>query len=146
MALPKEIIRLLSAKAGFDVDTPAGANRLSLVMDLKPETRLGRNTISRLTGVLPATCTPRRSTLDAIAKYLGHQNWVAFLEANAALKAEHYAGDPKFGNAYASGPEASQTDKYSNPYTMECSRPLDFYGQNPSQWSTWADYSFRIFV
>lgn len=65
------LLRLLSAKAGCDVTTPHGAERLR--NDIQKETgeRLSVNTVKRLTGVIPYEGHPRLSTLEILARYLG---------------------------------------------------------------------------
>lgn len=79
MALDKIIIEQLSNKAGYDVDTPHGCERLCLDLQTELGLRDGQgisvNTLKRLTGVLPYSGTPRLSTLDLIAQYLGYTRW-----------------------------------------------------------------------
>lgn len=68
-------IELLSAKVGEDVTTPAGATRLRFEIWSKVGMLFGVNTIKRLVGVLPSDSEPRRTTLNAIANYLGYVDW-----------------------------------------------------------------------
>lgn len=72
-------IELLSAKINEDVTTPAGATRLSFEISSAVGVRLGVNTIKRLVGVLPSDSKPRRTTLNAIANYLGYVDWLLLM-------------------------------------------------------------------
>ncbi len=44
---------------------------------------LALNTVKRLTGVIPYSGSPRRSTLDILARYMGLDTWEALREAIA---------------------------------------------------------------
>lgn len=75
MILDKFICQMLSERVGRNIQTPDGASILQLDIESKTGVRLGLNTIKRLVGVLPPVLSPRVSTLDAIAAYLGYENW-----------------------------------------------------------------------
>ncbi len=75
MKLNKRLLRKLSQKIHQDVTTPAGASVLTLDIEEKTGTHLGLNTIKRLVGVLPSESTPRRTTLNILANYLGYPDW-----------------------------------------------------------------------
>lgn len=68
------LVNMLTKKAGYDVATPHGADRLQ--KDIASETGelLSVNTIRRLTGSLPYSGSQRVSTLDIVAQYLGFQD------------------------------------------------------------------------
>ncbi len=80
MILNKRQLEKLSEKIHQDVTTPAGASVLALDIEDKTGTPLGLNTIKRLVGVLPADNTPRRTTLNIIANYLGYPDWNRLVE------------------------------------------------------------------
>ncbi|MDE7350099.1 MAG: hypothetical protein K2N25_03450 [Muribaculaceae bacterium] len=75
MTLNSLLLEKLSEKAGEDVTTPAGASVLCLDIETKTGVLLGLNTVKRLVGVLPSDGTPRLTTLNVIANYLGYPTW-----------------------------------------------------------------------
>ncbi len=93
MIFNKVTISYLNMKAGCDVTTPAGATILSHDIESKTGERLSANTIKRLTGVIEYQNKPRISTLNIIARYLGHSSWEGF---ERALK----KGSSIFGDFY----------------------------------------------
>lgn len=75
MKLNKLQLERLSEKIGEDVTTPYGAFLLAEDMGKKTGIRIGLNTIKRLVGVIPSDSTPRLTTLNLIANYLGYPTW-----------------------------------------------------------------------
>ena len=76
MKLNKHLLEELSAKIGQDVTTPTGASVLQLDIESVTGETLSLNTVKRLVGVLQSdSITPRITTLNIIATYLGYQNW-----------------------------------------------------------------------
>lgn len=75
------IIKYLSDRCGCDVTGPSGATALANDIEAKTGERLAANTIKRLVGVLPYDFTPRDTTLDIIARYLGSTSWQLLIEA-----------------------------------------------------------------
>lgn len=67
------IVKMLAKKAGYDVATPHGSERVQKDIELQTGERLSVNTVKRLTGVLPYDGLLRTSTLDIIARYLGYR-------------------------------------------------------------------------
>lgn len=90
MALSLEIIIRLSEKAGYDVTSPYGAYKLGLDINTQTGVLLGRNTVSRLVGVLPSNTKPRATTLNAIAIFLGYPNWGRLMQNKPTLKEGFY--------------------------------------------------------
>lgn len=68
-------IERLSEKIGQDVTTPAGASYLCLDIESKTGISLGLNTVKRLVGVIPSDGSPRKTTLNVLANYLGYPSW-----------------------------------------------------------------------
>lgn len=68
----KDIVKMLARRAGFDVSTPHGADRLQKEIEKQTGERLSINTVKRLTGVLRYEGSVRASTLEIIALYLGY--------------------------------------------------------------------------
>ncbi len=106
MHLSPSVINQLSKRAGCDVTSTAGAAALRHDIESVTGERLSVNTIKRLTGVLPYDNTPRVSTLDIVARYLGYESW-------RSLKAGQIAVDSDFSNKklftdMASLPEGQQ--------------------------------------
>lgn len=71
MVLNRKIITLLSRTAGYDVATPAGAEKLSHDILSSTGERISVNSLKRLTGVIEYEGKPRETTLDIIARYIG---------------------------------------------------------------------------
>lgn len=66
----------LSEKIGQEVTTPAGATVLQLDIETVTGVSLGLNTVKRIVGVIGTEdITPRLTTLNVIAKYLGYPDW-----------------------------------------------------------------------
>lgn len=61
MALSKIVVKLLELKAGFSVDTPAGAERLMVAIERETGERISINTVKRLTGVIDYDGDPHGS-------------------------------------------------------------------------------------
>lgn len=68
------LVKMLTGKAGYDVSTPHGADRLQKDIESATGERLSVNTIRRLTGSLSYSGSQRISTMDIIAEYLGYQD------------------------------------------------------------------------
>lgn len=68
------LLRILSKKAGCDVATPHGAERLQNDILKVTGERLSVNTVKRLVGVIHYDGSPRLSTLEILAQYLGFPN------------------------------------------------------------------------
>ena len=76
MKLNKHLLEELSAKIGQDVTTPTGASVLQLDIESVTGETLSLNTVRRLVGVIPSEkLTPRRTTLNIIANYIGYPDW-----------------------------------------------------------------------
>ena len=75
MQLPFYIIQLLKRKSGSDLRIPSDCEILSLDIESKTGVRIGATTLKRLLGFAQDERTPHTSTLDAIARYLGHAHW-----------------------------------------------------------------------
>lgn len=75
MTLDSVIIKMLNNRAGFDVTTADGAYRLWCDIVSATGEHLAVNTVKRLLGVLPYDGSPRRATLDIIARYLDYPSW-----------------------------------------------------------------------
>ncbi len=80
MTLNRLQLERLSEKINQDVTTPGGASVLALDILDKTGALLGLNTIKRLVGVLPSDSTPRSTTLNIIANYLGYASWDSLQE------------------------------------------------------------------
>lgn len=74
MALDKKILDLLAVKAGYEVTTSGGAEKLARDISTATREPLSVNTVKRLTGVLAYQGKPRDITLQIIAKYLGYDS------------------------------------------------------------------------
>ena len=75
MFFDKAIIKMLKIRTGCDVTTPSGAAFLRNDIESVTGESLALNTVKRLTGVLPCDSTPRATTLDIVARFLGYNSW-----------------------------------------------------------------------
>ena len=75
MQLPDTILKMLSAKSGININTPAGCEQLRNDIEVSTGEPLSINTVKRLAGVIPYDGAPRTVTLDIIARYLGYSSW-----------------------------------------------------------------------
>lgn len=70
-----EVIQSLKRRSGLDLRAPHEIQLLVNDIELKTREHIGLNTMKRLLGFLDEDRTPRESTLDVIARYLGYDNW-----------------------------------------------------------------------
>ena len=75
MKLSIYIQELLKKKSGCNLRLPSDIEVLTLDIESKTDEHLGVNTMKRLLGLIDDERTPRTSTLDIIAHYLGYDNW-----------------------------------------------------------------------
>ena len=71
--LPLSVIEQIKQKSGLDFENAKDFEVLS--ESFPASDRLGVNTLKRLMGYAKTPIKPRKSTLDAIAHYLGHTSW-----------------------------------------------------------------------
>ena len=77
--LPTSIIEQIKQKSGMNYENPKDFEILSESLPIQD--RLGVNTLKRLMGYAKEPIAPRKSTLDAVAHYLGHGSWEALTGA-----------------------------------------------------------------
>lgn len=65
----------LKQKCGVDLRNPSDAERLVLDIETVMGEHIGVNTMKRLLGMIDDEREPRTSTLDIVARYLGHEDW-----------------------------------------------------------------------
>ncbi len=75
MRLSPKIKDLLSEQCGSGLAAPNDCTVLALDIESKTGEHIGVNTIKRLLGFIDDEREPRVSTLNIIARYLGHDNW-----------------------------------------------------------------------
>lgn len=71
------IIELLREKSGHEIRLSRDCELLTLDVESVTGEHIGVNTMKRLLGFIADERTPRTSTLDIIAHYLGYANWDA---------------------------------------------------------------------
>ena len=69
------IIELLREKSGHEIRLSRDCELLALDVESVTGEHIGVNTMKRLLGFIDDERTPRTSTLDVIAHYLGYANW-----------------------------------------------------------------------
>lgn len=79
MVLPEEIIEMLRQKSGLSLHAPNDSKLLADAIYAETNEMLGLSTIKRLLGLFHDTRSPRQSTLDIIARYLGSSDWDALM-------------------------------------------------------------------
>lgn len=89
MRLNKLQLDRLSEMIRQDVRTPAGASYLWLDIKSKTGVLLGLNTVKRLVGVIPSDVSPRKTTLNVLANYLGYPSW-DLLEEDTAMEGSSF--------------------------------------------------------
>ena len=90
--LDRNIIKLIEAKFKQQINSSASCERLALDIESVTNEKLGFTTLKRLLGFTSEQATPRHSTLDILAKYLGFNSYDE-LEAHINKK-----GDSDFNN------------------------------------------------
>ena len=73
--LSLSIIEMIRKKSGLDFNNPKDFEALSESFPVAD--RLGVNTLKRLLGYAKSPIEPRKTTLDAVAHYLGFPSWEA---------------------------------------------------------------------
>ena len=71
------IISLLREKSGNDIRLSRDCELLALDIESVTGEHIGVNTMKRLLGFIADERTPRTTTLDVIARYLGYADWEA---------------------------------------------------------------------
>lgn len=79
MILPEEIVEMLRKKSGLKLQTPADSKLLIDTIYEETKEMLGLSTMKRLLGIFADTRSPRRVTLNIIARYLGYSDWEMLL-------------------------------------------------------------------
>ena len=97
---------MLAERAGYDVATPHGAERLQKEIEGLTGERLSVNTVKRIVGILPYAGMPRASTLDIVASYLGFKD-AKTLEAFIARGVSDFALPPRYIDLTALQPDAT---------------------------------------
>ena len=77
MKLSPYITELLREKSGNEIRLSRDCEMLALDVESVTGEHIGVNTMKRLLGFIADERTPRISTLDVIARYLGFANWEA---------------------------------------------------------------------
>lgn len=75
MRLSPSIIQLLSAKSGLKLNDTSHCAQLVRSIEESTHEHLGVNTMKRLLGFIPDERSPRLSTLNVLAHYLGFESW-----------------------------------------------------------------------
>lgn len=100
------LVKMLSRRAGYDVDTPHGSEMLQKEIEALTGERLSVNTLKRLIGVLPYDGEQRKSTLDIVAKYLGFRN-TKELQNFVEGRVSDFKLPPQYIDLPALGPEVT---------------------------------------
>ena len=83
MLLSFHIQELLRRKSKCDLRQAADVENLVLDIEKVTNEHIGVNTMKRLLGLISDERTPRTTTLDVIARYLGYDNWEVLQELDA---------------------------------------------------------------
>ena len=73
--LDKNIIKLMEAKCGMQLNSSSSCERLALDIEIATGERLGFTTLKRLLGFTSEQAIPRLSTLEILARYLGFNSY-----------------------------------------------------------------------
>ena len=77
MKLSPFVAELLIQRSGNEIRLSRDCELLTLDIEAATGEHIGVNTLKRLLGFIADERTPRTSTLDVIARYLGYDNWDA---------------------------------------------------------------------
>ena len=80
MLLPPSIIQLLRTKSGIKLDETSHCTQLVRSIEESTHEHLGVNTMKRLLGFISDERSPRLSTLNVLAHYLGFESWQQLME------------------------------------------------------------------
>jgi len=80
MLLPPSIIQLLRTKSGITLDETSHCTQLVRSIEESTHEHLGVNTMKRLLGFISDERSPRLSTLNVLAHYLGFESWHQLVE------------------------------------------------------------------
>lgn len=94
MILSFHIQELLKCKCGFELRQPSDIEQLTLDIEKVTNEHIGVNTMKRLLGLISDERTPRTTTLDVIARYLGYDNWEVLQELDARSNSAFGETDP----------------------------------------------------
>lgn len=72
------LFEAIEKSAGYKASTSRGFTRLSIDIRLRTGRSVGVSTLKRLTGYIDGLGTPRTSTLDTLAQFVGYSNFEAF--------------------------------------------------------------------
>ena len=86
------IIGLLKHKSGCDIRLSADCDRLVCDIESVTGEHIGVNTMKRLLGFIDDERTPRVTTLDVVARYLGYDNWDALRLVDANYSNSAFKG------------------------------------------------------
>ena len=78
------IIDLLREKSGYEIRLSHDCDLLTLDIESMTGEHIGVNTMKRLLGFIADERTPRTSTLNIIARYLGYADWESLRLEDAA--------------------------------------------------------------
>ena len=80
MANDNEILRRLKEKVGLEMSKSSDYDTLSLAITDSTRENLSVNTLKRLFGFKADKVVPRLSTMDIIARYLGHSDYESLIK------------------------------------------------------------------
>lgn len=75
MIFSQKTIQMLRQRSANELRTPADVELLALDIESKTGDHIGVNTLKRLLGFISDERSPRISTLDIVAQYLGYGDW-----------------------------------------------------------------------
>ncbi|MDE6512619.1 MAG: hypothetical protein K2L05_00340 [Muribaculaceae bacterium] len=79
----KNLCRRVEESAGIPADTPRHFEAIAEAVFMRTGILLSPTTLKRLWGYLNEPTTPRRSTLDTLARFCGWKNFAHFVSGNA---------------------------------------------------------------
>ena len=65
---------------GQEIKTPKDFENLSLAVSDYTKDYISATTLKRMWGYLTEPVTPRKATLDVLAKYVGYKDWATFTQ------------------------------------------------------------------
>ena len=86
----EQLREAIEKEAGRKMKTPKDFDYLSEVIERQLHEHISSTTLKRMWGYLAEPVTPRISTLDILAQFLGHADWDAFCKKLDSYKLPAY--------------------------------------------------------
>lgn len=132
MILSEETKRDLARKFGHEIENSSDFDNLSIAIEEKTGERLSVNTLKRLFGYIQSVASPRATTMDILANYLGYKTWKRYIYSKENCRSSAFRiweGDkkdidvsalkPQMHVSFCYEPDRAVTLKYLGDFIFE---------------------------